>query len=330
MKKGRIPDIVVCLTARMGSERQRGKVMADVGGHPLIHHIAKRLDEAGKVIICTTTNPDNDVIENWAKNQDRLVYRHEDEDDVVGRVVAAVDKFYPEAQLIMRGLCDCPFHHPEFIKRAGQVIWQNDADACVWALPPDVWPIYGTREFPLSRRAWNVIVEKSTRDERQHTDMYFNRHREEFSIVYHEPPPALFFREHRVEIDWPEDLALIQKVYQHFGYYPKLDEAIRFLDKNIRMTQINKHRYERTGMLVSFQHSERIKWWKEMIGKPIVMWDDSVWKMEEGGKPIYCRARRCLLGYAVGNRLYQPSGIIEGSALLKCPCGAGYRWSYAG
>lgn len=330
MKKGRIPDIVICITARVGSERQRFKAISDIGGQPLIHHIAKRLDEAGKVIIATSTRPENDILEEWAKGENRPVYRHPVEEDVVGRVVAAVDEFYPNAQLIMRGLCDCPFHHPPFIKRAGECIWQNDADAFYWALPPDTWPIYGTREFPLSRHAWDIINQNAHKEERMHTDMYYHRHRDKFNIVYHESPPSLYFREHyRVEVDYPEDLELLRGLYSHFGYYPTLDEAIRFLDTDNRLWRINRFREEKTGMIVSFRHDERIKWWREMIGHPIVMWDDSVWQMPESGKPIFCRAKKCLLGYAVDGKLYQNGAVIEGSALLHCPCGAGYKWSHS-
>ena len=325
-KRGRPPNVAVVLTTRMGSERQFGKVFADVVGKPLIYWITQRLDEIGKVIIGTTTDPQNDVLEQWGKDNGYPVYRHPDESDVVARVMAAVEQYHPTAQFIMRGLNDCPFIVPEFANRAVSLMKQYSGDSMYWVLPPFQEALYGATEFPRSRHAWDIIAANAQGDEREHPDIYFHRNRDKFNVIYHEPPPARYFRPYRLEVDWKEDLELVCKLSEVYGRLPTMEEAIATLDRDDTLYKINRMRIEKTGMSVSYLQHDRQRWWTLIRGKSIVMWDDTTWDFGEDGEPIFCKAKACLLGVVRKGKLYQKDVVIEGDAFIKCPCGAGRRW----
>ena len=195
-----------------------------------------------------------------------------------------------------------------------------------WVLPPFTEALYGATEFPRSRKAWDIIAANARNDECEHPDLYFHRHRDQFNVIYHEPPPARYFRPYRLEVDWKEDLELVRKVAESYGRLPTMEEAVSLLDRDVALYRINRHRIEKTGMSVSYRQSDRAKWWDLIRGKSIVMWDDTTWEFGEDGEPVFCKAKSCLLGVTRHGKLYQRDAIIEGDAFLKCPCGVGRRW----
>ena len=323
MPRGRIPTVAVVLTARTKSNRNPRKVLEIVEGKPLLYWIAQKLSEVGHVILAI---PEGDtLLIDWGKAEGLDTFEGS-EDDVTGRIMGAVKEYQPDAQYIMRGLGDCPLLEPSFSKRAHHVLHENSGDAFVWALPPFTFPVYGTQEFPRSRKVWDETNEKGIRDTREHPDLYYHRHRDRFKIIYHDPPPPVYFRPYRLEVDWSDDLELIRKIAKHFGKMPTLKEAIEYLDK-CDDARINRLRSEKTGMTASYRQSERTMWWKLMINQPIVMWDDTIYKPVTNGQPVYCRRKSCLLGYAVAGQLHRLNGEVISAGIVSCPCGTGRTWS---
>ncbi len=318
----RPPNTAIILTARSESARMPGKVLEDVVGKPLLYWIIKRLSEAGSVVLAV---PQKDRIGEWGKAEGIQVYEGS-MNDVTDRIWSAVNEFHPHAPFIMRGLGDCPFIVPELIKRSVEVMRENNADAFCWALPPFTNTIYGASEFPRSRNSWQMAHKESIRDEREHTDLYYHRNRDKFNIVYHEPPSPKFFRPYRLEVDWREDMELIRSIANHFGRLPTTEEAIDYLDAHDDW-KVNLQRVERTGLIVSYRQKDRAMWWRIMMGKPVVLWNDKKIELPQFGEPIYCKAKSCLLGHTHQGKLYRLSGeVIEGDAQLVCACGAGRHW----
>lgn len=322
-------DLIIVLTARCGSERFPRKVVQLVKDKPLIVWIAERLKAVDNsvVIIATTSNKEDDELEDIAKTYDVICYRHDDPNDVVGRVTAVFDMF-PKAHYVMRALGDCPFIDPTIVKRARDCLEIYNSDAFCWMQPPETLPVYGAREFPYSRHAWNMIDMGSKGEEREHTDMWYNNHRETVRIVYHEPPSSSYFRTYRLEVDYPEDLEMVRAVANDIGMLASIPDVNRFLDNHPEIVNINKNRHEKTGPIISHDYAIRRKWFKQMVGKPVVDWDDRVWYAPTSGStPIFCNNNLCLIGYGSSGKLYTKEGhIIEGKARITCRCGAGRMW----
>ncbi len=97
------------IQARMGSERLPGKVMLKIEGKPLIGHIFDRLKKVQglkNLILATTKDKRNDILEKYAKKNNILVYRHDHENDIVGRIYEAFNKLRVDAMLKINA--DCP------------------------------------------------------------------------------------------------------------------------------------------------------------------------------------------------------------------------------
>lgn len=320
-------ETLVILTARMGSERFPGKVMEVVGPQPLLGWAVQRWGEAGLVVVATSDRPEDDEIARWCERSSVLVVRGPLE-DVLGRILWAGKRYGEGRPFWLRGLVDCPFPEPKFIRRAVDVMSRLGKSMFLWALPPFTWPVYGAREFPLHASLWRGAEAVARGDEREHPDLFFHRNRVHIDTVYHEPPPHAYFRPYRLEVDWPEDLELLREIWRFFRRWPSLAEVLSFLDEHPEVAGINQGRPERTGPYTSYGPEERKAWSKDLDGKPIVLWDDRVWQPRgRDGRPIFCNGGCCLVGYYREGWLFLPSGVeVRGQARLPCPCGSGRHW----
>jgi len=310
----------------MESERFPGKVLADVEGKPLMAWIVERLRPLGTVIVATTEAPGDDAIVDVAKAMGAPIYRG-DTDDVVGRVDSAVKMHAPRAGFVLRALGDCPFMATELVQRAVKIMHRESAECFLWNIAPDAAPCYGAREFPFSRSGWEKIVKNARGPEREHSDLWFHKHRADFARIYHEPPPNGFFRSHRTEIDWPEDLAMVRAVAKGIGMLAPMLEILGYLDAHPEVAALNRERVEKTGLVASYSYQERRAWMKAAEGQSVVTWDGSIWQPSDArAVPIYCQSGRCWLGFGSGGTLHGKFGRLQGRALLVCPCGAGRTW----
>lgn len=316
-------DLAIILTARVGSTRLPAKALADVNDKPLLYWIMRRLSAIGNVVLATTTNREDGVLLALAEAAGVPCYRGP-VDDVITRMDNALNLHYPRAKYVLRGLGDCPFMAGELIERACQVMHLQRAEAFAWALPPTTWPVYGAREFPYTRTAWERIVKNST--SREHVDEYYHNHRAEFATVYHEPPKNVYFRPYRLEVDWPEDLAVIRGIAANLSMLTPLTGIIKYLDSADAVAKLNHSRVEQTGP-TCYTYEVQRSWFRNLEGQPIVGWDGQLWRAPNGkGQPVFCKAGQCLLGVAENKILFSKVARIKGDAYLNCQCGAGLHW----
>ena len=59
--------VLILIPARMASTRLPGKPLADIGGRPMIVHVAARATESGvgRVVVATDAAPVFDAVEAW-------------------------------------------------------------------------------------------------------------------------------------------------------------------------------------------------------------------------------------------------------------------------
>ena len=102
------PNIIVFVQARMGSERLPGKVMTKVNGKELLIHQVERIRRAKKVddvVVITSTNKENNVIEKLCRIKDIPIYRGS-ENDLLDRHYQAAKEFSADFAVKIPG--DCP------------------------------------------------------------------------------------------------------------------------------------------------------------------------------------------------------------------------------
>jgi spore coat polysaccharide biosynthesis protein SpsF len=113
------------IQARMGSTRQPGKVLRDLGGRPVLDWVVRAAQASGAVdraIVATSTDPGDDPVAERGDQLGVAVVRGS-EQDVLARFVQAIDDFPCEA--VVRLTADCPLLDPELIA-AVVAAWRAD------------------------------------------------------------------------------------------------------------------------------------------------------------------------------------------------------------
>jgi spore coat polysaccharide biosynthesis protein SpsF len=106
---------IAVIQARMSSSRLPGKVLADVCGKPLLQHMLDRVKKAEYlegIVLATTTDPSDDVLEQFCRTQDIPCFRGSSL-DVLDRCYRAAAQFH--ADEIVRLTADCPLIDPSLI-----------------------------------------------------------------------------------------------------------------------------------------------------------------------------------------------------------------------
>lgn len=317
-------DLCIVLTARMGSERLPGKAMANIDGQPLLYWILQRLKLAGNVVLGITKNTEDDPLAGLARAM-QIPFVRWQSGDVIGTIEAGWRTYYPNSKYILRGLGDMPWLATEIVERAVQIMAKTNSDAFVWSTP-NVYPCYGAREFPYSLNGWQTIYNNSI--QREHADQWFHEHRNSFKIVRHAPPDNVYYRNYRLEVDYPEDLQMVREVAKHMSMLAPFTSIIKFLDQHDGIAHINHERVERTGPSL-FDYKLQRNLVDQMRDQPIMDWTNHWWPLPPSGKsvPIYCKSGQCLLGLADQGILFAKSGRFKSGAYLTCNCGAGLLWS---
>ena len=110
-------SVVIIIQARVGSTRFPRKILQDVLGKPVLIRQLERVSYAksfDKLIVATTLNPDDDVIEEICKNEGYEVFRG-DENDLLDRHYQAGIKY--NADYLVKIPSDCPLIDPQIIDK---------------------------------------------------------------------------------------------------------------------------------------------------------------------------------------------------------------------
>jgi spore coat polysaccharide biosynthesis protein SpsF len=234
---------LLILQARMSSTRLPGKVLLKVLGKPLLSYLIERVKRAERVdhiLIATSLNSADDVLEKFCLESGIDCYRGSEE-DVLSRYYEAAKKYRP--RLVLRATADCPLLSPKVIDEMLAVYERFDS-------PPDYLSNTQTRSYP---RGMDLeifpykILERMQRecrlpDEREHVTPYIYHHRDQFDIQQYVNP--IGDQSHlRLTVDVQEDFELIRRVLTEL--YPvdpsfDLKEIIELFDRHPDWALINQ------------------------------------------------------------------------------------------
>jgi spore coat polysaccharide biosynthesis protein SpsF len=205
------PPAIIVLQARMGSVRLPGKVVAPLGGAPILVHCVERLAAAGigPVIVATTASPADDQIAILARSSGAEVFRGP-EADVLERF-ALVSELWTTPFLI-RATADNPLVDIDAPRRVLEHL-RAGADYVVESGLPVGAAVEGVRRA-LVRVAANEATDPY---DREHVTPFFTRRPERFRVLLPEPPPDLRRPRMRLTVDTAEDLAFVRRVVGEAG-----------------------------------------------------------------------------------------------------------------
>jgi spore coat polysaccharide biosynthesis protein SpsF (cytidylyltransferase family) len=223
------PRVVAIIQARMGSRRFPGKMMASLGGRPLIEWMLARVSRAqhvDQVVLATTDLHADDVLAEWARRHGISVVRG-DEDDVLRRFVLAADE--SGAEWVVRVCGDNPFIDPEEIDRLIALFDRERPDYAFNHLEGlDNQYADGFGAEMLTRELLGTCDQQAHEPRhREHVTSYIWDHIHAFRIVTPPAPPELAFPSLKFDIDEPEDLERLAPMATEIGIAGRAADFVR-------------------------------------------------------------------------------------------------------
>jgi spore coat polysaccharide biosynthesis protein SpsF len=227
------------ITARLKSKRLPRKVVAPVEGRPILAHMLDRLKLAKQIdqlIICTSTNSQDDPLVELASTEGVKHFRG-DEEDVLKRLFDAAVAF--DVDYILNITADCPFADPEY---ADKIVEAYKATGADWIRAMDL--PHGAYTYGIKPAALQKVLEIKDASNTEVWGRYFTD--TGLFCVYDLPIENPLHRqpELRMTLDYPEDLeffkAIFARLYQP-GEVFSLDAILHLLKEHPEIVEINRH-----------------------------------------------------------------------------------------
>lgn len=205
---------MIIISARMGSHRFPGKVLADLCGRPVLQHVIDRCLETGHPVGLAIPRHDEDL--DYRFHASVPIYRHGgDENDVLSRYYHAA-KWWG-AGVVARVTGDCPLIDPETINAVVNRREGQQADYC--ANEPYISGL-GMEVFTME--ALEEAYAQST--EREHVTTYIRTLPKQARLHDVERPVNL-------SIDTPEDLERVRQIMADLGVDCRTKEIVEWIDR---------------------------------------------------------------------------------------------------
>ena len=229
--------VVGIIQARTGSTRLRNKVIMKLGNKTILEILLNRLTASGaldRIVVATTTEKEDDIIENIVLSGGFEVFRGSEE-DVLDRYYNAAKKY--KADIIVRITADNPLTDIDLLDAQTKTLVSEKYD---YISPKDAILGLGceTFKFDALEKAWNNAREQY---QREHVTPYIYENPEVFNIGHVNIPDFLKRNDIRLTIDTIEDFKLFQEIYNHFGDLINISirDIIKFLDEKSHIKKIN-------------------------------------------------------------------------------------------
>ena len=235
-------NVVCVVSARMRSSRCPGKAMALLAGKPLLEHLLERLlfvREMDALVLATSTASENQVLAELAERLGVGVFAG-DEDDVLGRHVEVARRW--EAHHVVRVTGDNPLTDLTLRRKLTSLHLEKEAD---YTYVPGEALLMGILPEVISRQALEISHrDGADRHRSELVTLFIKENPGRFQVVRAEMPPELYRPSFRLTVDEPEDLELLETVFERL-YQPGrvLDtaDAIRLLDQEPELAAVNAH-----------------------------------------------------------------------------------------
>lgn len=233
--------VIGIIQARMGSTRLPGKTMKKIDGKPFLEYVIKSIKlskKLDKIVIATSNNPKDDIIEKFALKNNILIFRGSEE-DVLDRMYKAAKKY--NADFIVRLCADNLFLNFEIMDKMIDLAIKEKYDFVndVYGNPTPNGIVSEVLNMKALETMWKKAEKKH---QREHITQYIVENPSLFKIKNFDVPKWLQRNDIKLALDTKEDLKLLKILY--FKFYKNKDEynlkeIIEFLDKNQNIKNIN-------------------------------------------------------------------------------------------
>ncbi len=210
----------IVIQARSGSTRMPAKILQPFDGERriidiILDNITRDCPDR-KIVLATTVNPADDILESVAAQHDVECFRGSEE-DVLSRFIGAADRFGLDR--VIRACSDNPFLQTGSFESMFKFHDKNPTDYLAYGFPdgrPTIKSHLGLyAELATADalcRAWSASEDKLYRE---HVTIYLYTHPEDFSINLIPLPEFLQTRtDLRLTLDTPSDFKLLSELYR--------------------------------------------------------------------------------------------------------------------
>lgn len=235
--------IGLIIQARMGSTRLSGKVMKDLFGKTVLEHVIDRVKQSktiNEIIIATTENTTDDIIEKESFKYGVNVFRGSEEDVLSRYYYAAKEN---SVDVVVRVTSDCPLIDPFVIDEIISFYLENKFDL-VTNGGSDLLQRTYPRGLDVEVFSFDIL-EKAYQNadksyQREHVTPYI--YENSIAIYYYKNLPD--YSNHRWTLDTEEDFVLIKEIYNDLyrgehNFY--LSEIIDLFKQKPQLFKINEH-----------------------------------------------------------------------------------------
>jgi len=242
----------IVIQARSGSTRMPSKILLPFNGEERIIDIVieniKKSCPGKRVVLATTVNPADDILESIASEHGVDCFRGSEE-DVLSRFLGAAEKF--GLRRILRVCSDNPFLLTDSFPAMFRKQEETGADYTAYAFPdgrPTIKSHIGLfaelATVDALRSAMRLTEDDTDRKlYREHVTIYLYTHPSLFDISFMELPEILKKRtDLRLTLDTPSDFALLSELYRklHQDADTSPEALIRLIDSNPKYGRIMK------------------------------------------------------------------------------------------
>ena len=235
--------IVATIEARMTSTRLPGKVMLQVLGKPMLHYLVERLKKVpsiDEIILATTVNSDDDILVEFAK-EENIKYFRGSEEDVMLRVVEAADSV--GADIVVEITGDCPIIDPQIVEQTILMYMANNVDYVsnghIRSYPDGM----DTQVFALNILKKSLSMTDELLDH-EHVTLHIRDNPKLFTKINFIAPPELNWPELGLTLDERHDYNLLKIIIEHFSQKSILFsclDVVRFLRNRPDLVAINNN-----------------------------------------------------------------------------------------
>lgn len=269
----------VIIQARCGSSRLSKKIFLELNNKPILEIIVNRLKlskKINKIIICTSTNNEDNLVEKYCNENDILCYRG-DERDLINRYYYLCQLI--NAKNIIRITADCPFIDYKILDNMIDLYNKNNYDY-IHNTDDDSENIYPEgSDIEIFNFKTLEYIWKNEKDVREHSigiiRLKFNHYKDLFKIHKYicdfKCDLVHNFKNIHLSIDKKNDYDLAKFIFENFKdkEYFSYEDILIFLDNNYEKyieikTSINE---KRTGQELYIKAKEIIPGGTQLLSK---------------------------------------------------------------
>jgi len=240
--------VIITVESRMGSTRLPGKCDLPILNTTTTGILIERLKQvrnADGIVVATTVNPKDDVLEERAKQFGVGCFRGSEE-DVMSRVIGAGES--AKADVIVEVTGDCLLLDPKLLEQGIELFLGSNVDVVTNVMDGKVSYPQGmdVQVFPL--RLLKEAYPHASEDQREHVSLYFYQNPKKYRIQFMEAGGQHRLPNWRLMLDYEQDYRLLKAVFEKIYSQKKdfgLDDVIATIQADSALLKLAEATYDR-------------------------------------------------------------------------------------